>query len=101
MLGTLAGGLDAREIRLGRDRIRASAKGYNEVRDRVPVLTRIHVDYEIDIPEGTRETVERLLARHAARCPTAMSLKGAVEVTWRAVVREGDTEWTMEGSRDG
>jgi hypothetical protein len=41
--------------------------------------------------------VERALARHAARCPTAMSLKGAVTVTWEAEVHEGDETWTSQG----
>ncbi len=44
--------------------------------------------------------MERLLGKHATKCPTAMSLKGAVEVTWEAEVHEGDEVWTAEGSRD-
>ena len=100
MLGTLAGGLEAREIELAEGAITAEARGINEIRDRVPVLTRIHVAYTLRVPAGSRETVERLLGKHATKCPTAMSLKGAVEVTWEAEVREGDGVWTAEGSRD-
>jgi hypothetical protein len=51
------------------------------------------VAYTLRTPAGTRDTVERALARHVARCPTAMSLAGAVAVTWEAVVLEGDEEW--------
>ena len=83
------------------------AEGINEIRDRVPVLTRVHVRYSLRTPAGSRETVERALARHASRCPTAMTLKGAVEVTWEADVAEvggeggeGGERWGMEGSRD-
>jgi uncharacterized OsmC-like protein len=100
MLGTLNGALEAREIQLDGDRITARAFGHNEVRDRVPVLTRVHVEYTLDVPPGSRETVERSLRRHASRCPTAMSLVGAVEVTWSAEVTEGEDRWTLEGSRD-
>ena len=100
MLGTLAGGLEAREITLERGAIEAEVRGYNEVRDRLPVLTRIHVAYTIRVPEGSRDTVERLLDKHPTKCPTAMSLRGAVEVTWEAEVHEGDEVWTAEGSRD-
>ena len=100
MLGTLAGGLEAREIELGEGAIRAEVRGINEVRDRVPVLTRIHVVYTLRVPAGSRETVERLLGRHAQKCPTAMSLKGAIDVTWEAEVHEGDEVWTAEGRRD-
>lgn len=56
--------------------------------------------YRLQTPPGTRETVERALARHAARCPTAMSLKGAVAVTWEARVGEGEGEWAAAGDRD-
>ena len=100
MLGTLAGGLEAREITLEEGAITAEVEGHNELRDRVPVLTRIHVVYSLRIPEGSRETVERLLSKHPTKCPTAMSLKGAVDVTWEATVHEGDEVWTAEGRRD-
>lgn len=56
--------------------------------------------YRLRVPGGTRETVERALARHASRCPTAMSLKGAVEVTWEAEVDEAGEVWRAAGSRD-
>ncbi len=56
--------------------------------------------YRLRVPLGSRDVVERALARHASRCPTAMSLKGAVAVTWEAEVEEGDDRWRMEGSRD-
>lgn len=92
--------LEAREIRLGTNEILATAYGYNVIRDRLPVLVRIHVHYRLRIPAGSRETVERALRRHAARCPTAMSLKGAVEVSWEAEVSEGEERWEVAGSRD-
>jgi uncharacterized OsmC-like protein len=63
-------------------------EGFNEVRDRIPVLTRIHVHYDLHIPEGARETVDRALSRHVEKCPTAASLRGAVEVSWSAEIRE-------------
>lgn len=64
------------------------AEGINEVRDRIPVLTRIHVHYALRIPPGTRETVDRALSRHVEKCPTAASLQGAVDVTWSADIEE-------------
>ena len=60
------------------------------MRDRIPTLTRIHVHYDLTIPKGTRETVDRALDRHVSKCPTAASLRGAVEVTWSADVTEAD-----------
>lgn len=92
--------LEAREIRLGPDEIEATAYGYNEIRDRLPVLVRIHVRYRLIVPPGSRDVVERALLRHATRCPTAMSLRGAVEVSWDAEVTDGAEQWTLSGSRD-
>ena len=88
MLGTLNGGLEARGVKLQGDQITADVLGYNEVRDKLPVLVRVHVHYRLNIPAGTRETVDRLLEKHAEKCPTAQSLKGAVEVTWSADIVE-------------
>ena len=88
MLGTLNGALEARGVFLSNDDITAEVEGINEIRDRVPVLTRILVRYALRIPAGSREVVERALERHASRCPTAASLAGAVTVEWEADVSE-------------
>jgi len=63
--------------------IGCTAEGTNEVVDRVIVLKRIDVHYTIRLPEGTdREKVDRALATHVARCPTARSIKDSVEIAW-------------------
>jgi organic hydroperoxide reductase OsmC/OhrA len=88
MLGTLNGALEVREIRLGAADIAADVQGINRVRDGVPVLTEIIVRYRLRIPAGTRETVERALERHQSKCPTAQSIKGAINVRWTAEIEE-------------
>jgi organic hydroperoxide reductase OsmC/OhrA len=88
MLGTLNGGLEARGVKLSGDQIYADVTGYNEIRDGLPVLAKVHVHYHLRIPSDSRETVDRLLAKHAEKCPTAASLRGAVEVTWAATILE-------------
>ncbi len=88
MLGTLNGALEAREIKLAPEDITADVEGVNEVRDGLPVLTRIMVRYTLRIPAGSRETVDRALARHGSKCPTAASLAGAVVVEWEAEITE-------------
>jgi uncharacterized OsmC-like protein len=62
--------------------------GVNENRDGIPVLTEIRIRYRLRIPAGTRETVDRALARHQEKCPTANSLKGAVAMSWEAEIEE-------------
>ena len=65
------------------DAIRASAEGVNEMVDRMPTLTRIHVHYTLRLSaDAPKDKVERALETHVDKCPTARSLKGAVEVTW-------------------
>ena len=88
MLGTLNGALEVRQVRLEGDAIRAEVEGVNEVREGLPVLTAIRIRYRLRIPAGTRETVERALARHQDKCPTAASLKACVAVTWSAEIVE-------------
>ena len=88
MLGTLNGALEVRGVSLGSDDIRAEVRGINEIRDRLPVLTRIEVAYTLRIPAGSRETVERALSRHQDKCPSAATWKGAVDVSWTADIQE-------------
>ena len=63
--------------------ISCTAEGTNEVVDRIIVLTKIHVHYSIRLPEGAdQEKVDRALASHVDKCPTAQSIKDSVEFTW-------------------
>lgn len=88
MLGTLNGALEVRGIRLEPDAIRAEAEGINEIVERLPVLTEIRIRYRLRIPAGAREKVDRALAGHQSKCPTAASLRGAVEISWEAEIEE-------------
>jgi uncharacterized OsmC-like protein len=91
MLGTLNGALEARGIQMGPDDIRATAEGVNEIRDGVIMLTSINIHYELRVPEGSREIVDRALSRHQEKCPTARSLALAVAIAWTAHIQEVDT----------
>jgi uncharacterized OsmC-like protein len=88
MLGTLNGALEVRGIVLPADAIAAEVEGSNEVRDGLPVLTRLNVHYRLRIPAGSRETVDRALAKHQQKCPTAATLAPAVAITWSAEIEE-------------
>lgn len=82
------GALEVREIRLPPEDIQAEVEGINELRDRIPVLTAIHIHYTLTIPAGSREVVDRALERHVSKCPTAVSLSGSVDFTWTADIHE-------------
>lgn len=90
MLGTLNGVLEARGMKFAPGELTAEVEGFNEVRDRLPVLARIVVRYHLSIPAEARELVERALERHQEKCPTASSLAGAVQVEWTADIEETD-----------
>lgn len=77
-----------REISLDPDSISAELEGVNELVDRIPILTEIRIHYSLKIPEGSRETVDRILERHVSKCPSAKTLEGAVSVTWTADIEE-------------
>jgi organic hydroperoxide reductase OsmC/OhrA len=88
MLGTLNGALEVRGISLAADAIVADARGVNELVDGLVRLTAIEIAYTLTIPPGARETVDRALARHQEKCPTAVSLGAAVRIAWSARITE-------------
>lgn len=88
MLGTLNGALEAREVRLDPDAMMATVTGFNEIVERLPVLTRIEIEYRLRIPNGTRDVVDWALELHQSKCPTAATLRGAVDISWTAEIEE-------------
>lgn len=72
--------LEARGIEVDADAFSADVEGINEMRDGIPVLTRVRVHYRLPVPADKQEAAERALGRHVEKCPTARSLKGAVEI---------------------
>ncbi len=89
MLGTLNGALEVRGIVLPPGDIAARGEGINEVVDGIVRLTEIRVSYRLRIPPGSREVVDRALARHQEKCPTAVSLGPAIRIGWSADIVEG------------
>ena len=88
MLGTLNGALEVRQVFLPEDALRATVEGVNELVDGLPVLREVKVHYHVRVPSEARERLDRALARHLEKCPTAASLKGAVTVSWTATIEE-------------
>ena len=90
MLGTLNGALEVRGVSLSGDDISAEVEGFNVLEERLPVLRRIEIRYRLRIPAGSREKVDRALARHQEKCPTAATLAGVVEIAWSAEIEEAE-----------
>jgi organic hydroperoxide reductase OsmC/OhrA len=78
----LGGALEARKIPAGDGRLRSHAVGEVEVEDKVLVIKRIHVRYELRVaPDSDRAAIERAHNAHAAHCPVARSIGGCVDIT--------------------
>lgn len=88
MLGTLIGVLEARGVTLESGAVRAEIEGLNEIRDRLPVLTKIRIHYNIRIASEFREATDKALERHQSKCPTASTLRDSVDIEWTADITE-------------
>jgi uncharacterized OsmC-like protein len=55
--------------------------GEIEVDCGVLVIRRIHTHYKLQASRSQLETIKRVHAMHADRCPVARSLKGAIYVS--------------------
>lgn len=66
----------------------ANVEGDIEEKDGVLKITSIRVAYQIKIPQGMRDKVERALQSHADKCPAYQSVKDCIDVTWDADVEE-------------
>ena len=88
MLGTLNAALEVRGIEMAPENISVRVEGENTIREGLPVLSKVRLHYQLKVPSGQRQTAERALAKHQARCPTAAWMKDAVEIEWDADIEE-------------
>ena len=80
MVGTFAGALAAREIKLQPADLVADVTGEIEKEDGVLVIRRIRIRYRLRIPPEKREVAERVRAVHATACPVARSIGKCIEI---------------------
>lgn len=81
MVGTFGGALEARHIDASGGRLVANVTGEVELEENVLVIRRIHVAMKLAAPEATLETVERVHAIYAMRCPLYRTLHRAIQLT--------------------
>ncbi len=90
MYGTLAGALSGRKIRYDRQTYTATVDGRIVGIGKTIRIESIVVHYDVTIPPENREAAERALRVHPEGCPAHQSVKGAIDVTWDAVLHVGD-----------
>ena len=52
-------------------------------------ITKIRLHYRFQVPAGSREKVDRVLASYAEKCPAYQSVKGCIDCSWDANIEEG------------
>lgn len=70
------------------DNLVADVEGDIEDVDGVLKITEIRLKYRFKIPPGSRDKAERAVETHADKCPAYLSVKGCIDCTWEAVIRE-------------
>ncbi len=81
MMGTFGGALEARQIDASNGKLIAEVTGEVEKDEGVLMIRRIHVAMRLVAPEEVRETVERVHAMYAMRCPLYRTLHNAIQLT--------------------
>jgi uncharacterized OsmC-like protein len=66
----------------------AQVEGDIEDVEGVMKITKIRLHYHFQIPAGSREKVDRLLATYAEKCPAYQSVKGCIDCGWDAQIEE-------------
>lgn len=51
-------------------------------------ITKIHIDFNVEIPTGTREAAERAFKVYPSGCPAHQSVRDAIDVTHSATFTE-------------
>ena len=67
----------------------ARVTGEIELDEKVLVIRRIHVKFELRADAAQRETVERVHGFYANSCPVYRSLRAAIAITSEVVVLPG------------
>ncbi|MBK91752.1 MAG: hypothetical protein CME27_04780 [Gemmatimonadetes bacterium] len=82
--------MEARGISAGEGELTADVRGEVGKEDGVLVIRKVHVTYRVRAREEHRETVERVHAMHADRCPVYRTLKNAIDITTEYVLEADD-----------
>ena len=66
----------------------AAVEGDIEDVEGVLKISKIRLKYSFRVPSGLREKAERALSVYAEMCPAYQTVKGCVEVSWTAEMKE-------------
>ena len=66
----------------------AEVEGDIEDVDGVLKITKIRLHFRFTVPPGSREKADRALKTYAEKCPAYQSVKGCIDCTWDAEMKE-------------
>jgi len=97
MMGTFGGALEARQIDASNGKLTADVTGEVETEEDVLVIRRIHVVMRLVALQDVKETVERVHAIYAMRCPLYRTLHNTIQLTssFELVLPEGTSQATV------
>jgi len=81
MIGTFGGALEARHVDASGGRLKADVTGEVESEEGVLVIKRIRVQMTLAADERLRDTIDRVHAVYAMRCPLYRTLHTAIALT--------------------
>jgi uncharacterized OsmC-like protein len=81
MLGTFGGALEARQIDASNGKLTAEVTGEVEAEDGVLVIRRVHVAMRLAAADEVKDTVERVHAMYAMRCPLYRTLHNTIALS--------------------
>lgn len=76
-----------REIKSAENLV-ADVEGDIEDVDGVLKITKIRLHYRLKISAGSKDQVDRVLARYAEKCPAYQSVKGCIDCSWDVEIEE-------------
>jgi uncharacterized OsmC-like protein len=88
LTGTLGSALEARSIPIGPDDLSAEVEGYIENVEGKPLITRVHVKYNLKVPKGKNGEAKRIVDNHEKFCAVSQSLRRGIAVELEADIRE-------------
>jgi organic hydroperoxide reductase OsmC/OhrA len=86
MMGTLAVVLAGKKIKTFKDQFQATITGDIEDVDGVLKITRIHVRYDLKLPQDKRDEANQALETYLSQCPGAQSVIGCIDITHELVM---------------
>jgi len=88
MMGTLAGGLAGKRIPTPEDRYWADVEGDIEDVNGILKITRIRVQYHLNIPKEKAAEAQEAFSTYLVRCPAAQSVIGCIRIEDKLIIEE-------------